>query len=323
MRGINFGGALDGGDDGRLGARHLDVVREAGFDTVRLPVKWSAHLAPEPPYTVDPAFFERVDRAVEDALRRDLRVVLDVHHFDDVVAAPRLPGAVVADREALRAPRRPALLRAAQRAARAADRRRWNRLLAEALAVVRASNPERAVIVGPVRGTSSMRCPQLRLPDDDRLIVTVHYYSPFRFTHQGAHWLEHDGAADWLGTAWGTDEERARVTADLEGAAAWARERGRPLFLGEFGAIEHADLAARARLDGARAFRGRAARHRLGVLGPRDRLRRVRPRPGRLARAAAAVPGRRMSGTGARRSDVENRPAAPTLSHKPQQEATR
>ena len=111
---------------------------------------------------------------------------------------------------------------------------------------MRSSDPDRPVIAGPVRWNIVAALPQLRLPDDDRLIVTVHYYSPFRFTHQGAHWLEHDGAADWLGTAWGTDEERARVTADLEGAAAWARERGRPLFLGEFGVIEHADLAARA-----------------------------------------------------------------------------
>jgi hypothetical protein len=50
-RGISFGGALDGdrrGDDGWLQERHYDAVREAGFDTVRLPVKWSAHLEASP-----------------------------------------------------------------------------------------------------------------------------------------------------------------------------------------------------------------------------------------------------------------------------------
>ena len=32
----------------------------------------------------------------------------------------------------------------------------------------------------------------------------------------------------------------------MEGAAAWARAHGRPLFLGEFGTVTNADLAARA-----------------------------------------------------------------------------
>ena len=60
---------------------------------------------------------------------------------------------------------------------------RWNRLLADALAVVRQSNPERAVIAGPVRWNIPDALPLLRLPADDRLIVGVHYYSPFKFTH--------------------------------------------------------------------------------------------------------------------------------------------
>ena len=97
---------------------------------------------------------------------------------------------------------------------------RWNDLLAEALAVVRASNPERAVLVGPVRWNIVDALPTLRLPDDEHLIATVHYYSPFRFTHQGAGWLERRRrvARHLLGN-------RRRTSArahDLEGAAAWA-----------------------------------------------------------------------------------------------------
>jgi endoglucanase len=121
---------------------------------------------------------------------------------------------------------------------------RWNRLLAEALAVVRAVSPARGVIVGPVRWNTVDALPDLRVPGDERLAVTVHYYSPLRFTHQGAHWL--DGAGAWLGTTWGTAAERARVTSDLEHAAAWAEAAGVPLFLGEFGATSAARMDDRA-----------------------------------------------------------------------------
>jgi len=225
------------------------VVREVGFDTVRLPVKWSAQAEASAPYTVDADFFDRVDRAVESALRRELGVVLNVHHFDELSAD--------ADGQAARF--LALWSQIGERYASASERlcfellnephdpltsERWNRLLADALTVVRSSNPERAVLVGPVRWNIPDALPALRLPDDDRLIVTVHYYSPFRFTHQGADWLEEAG--EWRGTSWGTDAERDRVRADLERAAAWARDHGRPLFLGEFGTIENADTAARA-----------------------------------------------------------------------------
>jgi endoglucanase len=86
-RGISFGGELDGDvpDAGPwLEERHFDVVKEAGFDTVRLPVKWSAHMSTSRPYAVDAAFLHCVDWAVESGLQRDLSVVLNVHRFDEL-----------------------------------------------------------------------------------------------------------------------------------------------------------------------------------------------------------------------------------------------
>jgi hypothetical protein len=58
-------------------------------------------------------------------------------------------------------------------------------------------------------------------------------YSPLPFTHQGAHWLPHAG--DWLGTGWGSPTERDTVGDDLATATAWAHDRARRLFIGEFG----------------------------------------------------------------------------------------
>jgi endoglucanase len=84
---------------------------------------------------------------------------------------------------------------------------------------------------------------RLRLPDDDRLIFTFHYYSPFEFTHQGAEWVS--GADAWLGTSWGTAQDSAAVRQEFDAVAAWAGQRHVPVFLGEFGAYSRAAMADR------------------------------------------------------------------------------
>ena len=77
--------------------------------------------------------------------------------------------------------------------------------------------------------------------------MTVHYYSPFQFTHQGATWAGPE-AKRWLGTKWtGSPAERHAVVRDLDKAIVWAVEHRRPIYLGEFGAYSKADLESRAR----------------------------------------------------------------------------
>jgi beta-glucosidase len=252
-RGISLGGALDGdGLDAAEWVRdaHLDAIAAAGFETLRLPVKWSAHQATQPPYEVAPTTLSRVERLVDAALGRGLAVVLDVHHFDPlgVRANTGDEARFLALWDALArrfAGTRPELwFELLNEPHGCMTAPRWNRLLAGALAVVRATGPERGVIAGPVRWNTVDALDGLALPADERLAATVHYYSPFRFTHQGAGWI--DGAEGWRGTTWGTAADRARVRADLERAADWAAARGVPLLLGEFGVTAAAPMPARA-----------------------------------------------------------------------------
>jgi endoglucanase len=254
-RGINLGNALEAPSEGAWGLTleegFFTAIKEAGFEHVRLPVRWSAHAAKGAPYTIAPKFLARVDWAVDAALSRGLRVVLNVHHYEELYADP-----VAHEARFL------ALWR--QLAAHYAGRpdtlvfellnephdrlthEAWNDLFPQALAIVREKHPTRPVIVGPGQWNAASALPRLRLPADDRaLIATFHCYNPFRFTHQGAEWVK-DAAP--VGTPWaGTPEERAAVTRELEEAAAWARRAGRPLYLGEFGAYSKADLESRAR----------------------------------------------------------------------------
>jgi endoglucanase len=78
--------------------------------------------------------------------------------------------------------------------------------------------------------------PSLRLPERDRnILVTFHYYEPFRFTHQGASWTD---LTTLRGVGWGSEEDRARLARDFAKVAAWSKASGRPVLLGEFGAYD-------------------------------------------------------------------------------------
>lgn len=255
-RGVNLGNALEAPVEGEWGVvlreEYFELIAEAGFDAVRIPVRWSAHAAAEPPYAIDEGFFERVDWAIEQALARELLVVLNVHHYEALMEDPagqRARFLAIWEQVGERYRDYPdaLLFELLNEPTGALDGVRWNELLGEALEVVRGTNPERVVVVGPASWNSIDALGELVLPgDDERIIVTVHYYEPFAFTHQGAEWV--DGSEAWLGTAWeGTAVERAAVEGDLDRAAAWAEEHGRPLYLGEFGAYSRADMASRVR----------------------------------------------------------------------------
>jgi len=120
----------------------------------------------------------------------------------------------------------------------------WNDVLAENLAIIRASNPTRRVVIGPRRWNSLGELDQLALPATDRnIIVTFHYYTPMEFTHQGASWTPE--FANLSGVTWGTAFDRDRLKNDFAKVAAWAERSKRPILLGEFGALERAGAAQR------------------------------------------------------------------------------
>lgn len=192
-RGISFGNALGaaGGPEFQLRDHYFDVVRTAGFNTVRLPVRWSAHAGQSPPYRISPAFFGKVDWAVSQALRRDLNVVLNVHHHHELNDAPHghrarflaLWSQIAAHYAGW--PRQ-VYFELFNEPRGAMTPQVWNEVLPAALAAVRGHDCDRIVIVGPAWMNDIGALPQLALPADDRLAVTIHYYEPFEFTHQGA-----------------------------------------------------------------------------------------------------------------------------------------
>lgn len=255
-RGVNLGNALEAPSEGEWGVtlkeEYFQLIKDAGFDSVRLPVRWNAHAMENAPYTIDPDFFKRVDWAVDCAMKRGLAMMLNIHHYDGLDNDPnghRERFCALWKQIAEHYRDKPATLvfELMNEPHNNLKAQPWNSILKDALAVVRQSNPNRTVVIGPVNWNQIGFLSQLLLPESERnIIVTVHYYEPMKFTHQGASWAADSNA--WLGTKWlGTDEEKAAVTKAFDKAAEWAKKNNRPMHLGEFGALGTADMDSRVR----------------------------------------------------------------------------
>ena len=179
---------------------------------MRVPVRWSAYASDTPPYAIDETILARVDRVLDQAARTGLAAIANVHLYEELSASPGAERARflaiwrrIAERDATRPASVAFELLNEPNAAFDDAPGLWNELARDSLAAVRATNPTRAVLVGPVGFNGIDRLGELELPDDPNLVVSVHYYSPFPFTHQGATWTS---PVPPTGTTWDPDDTR-------------------------------------------------------------------------------------------------------------------
>jgi endoglucanase len=288
-RGMNLGDALDAPTEGEWGvvlqAEDFVAVKRAGFDHVRVPVRFNAHAAAAAPYTVDATFFARVDWAIQQALANRLAVIVDFHHYMELMTNPdenrdRFLGIwkQVAERYRTQPDSVYFELLNEPNGALVADK--WNAIAADAMRIVRASNPTRAVVMEGVFWASAKNLRDtLVVPDGDPNVVgSFHMYQPILFTHQGASFMGPEyqtrgvvfpgppptpltpvpGAASvqWVSHWFQRYNEASAETnpsgprtiaEELEMAKVWADRHHLPVYLGEFGADDVADADSRAR----------------------------------------------------------------------------
>src|SRR4051812_16106588 len=239
---------------GRFQAGHFREIRKAGFDHVRINLHPFRDNRGGQEGKLRDEYLRTLDWAVDQALGNELQVILDFHEFQLMSREPEKHKAgflAIWNTLAERYKDRPGelLFEVLNEPHGKFTAELWNEYFREALAVIRRTDPGRTVIVGPVQWNAIQQLHTLSLPSDDRnLIVTVHYYNPFEFTHQGAPWTN---MRDNHGIPWtATPEEQAAVRRDLDKAQAWSRNENRPIYLGEFGAYDKADMPSRARYVG-------------------------------------------------------------------------
>jgi endoglucanase len=234
----------------RIQSRHFRQIREAGFNHVRINLHPFQFMGDAPVYKIYPAWLETLDWTLTQCQNNGLLAILDLHEFNAMADDPiGLKQKFLAVWQQLSTRYQSAdenvLFEILNEPNTKITPEMWNEYLKEPLAIIRASNPTRTLIIGPAFWNGIDFLHELKLPEDDsHIIVTVHYYHPMEFTHQGADWSpEH---RDKSGLCWlGSEEEMRRLKRDFIKVNAWADEHNRPVYLGEFGAYDKADIQSR------------------------------------------------------------------------------
>ena len=262
--GICLNGVLDGNSfrgtipDMPLTNQEIKAIADAGFKSVRLCVTWTKHCMSQSPYTIDPAFFKKVDDIVERCLANGLAVSIDTHYYpyinmDNV--DPNISYEENFNRLSLLweqiatyfkdKPNDMVFFDLLNEPNIRMGADKWNETFNTLIKLVRKTNPERTLIISTPNLGQHWTINQLELPADDwNLIVQVHYYLPHTFTHQGLSYARAEGTE---GTKWqGTETERKPIEADLDYCYRWSRRNGRPIYVGEYGVVDDADTASRA-----------------------------------------------------------------------------
>lgn len=303
LRGANLGNYLESPPERSWGvtmsANEFPIMKREGFDHVRVPVRWNAYTGPGPDFTLPPDIFARVDFVVTNALAAKLAVIVNIHDFDAFTSDPAgqtdkflaIWRQIAAHYAGYPNTLAFELLNEPKDAATTAV---INPIFARAIAEIRQTNPHRSLIVGPGKWNQISELKNLVLPaNDDNIIVTVHCYDPFYFTHQGATWAGPDTKVtgirfpgppaeplvpdpslklnswvlDWidryntLPTEQNPSSPRA-FTGELKLAREWSDYYGRPVYVGEFGCFTRADRESRARF--CQAFRRACDENHLG-----------------------------------------------------------
>lgn len=176
------------------------AVKDAGFNTVRIPTTWYNHC--DSSWNIDKEWMDRVQEVVDYAYNNDMYVILNVHHenwnftsYDNESKARKIEKTLwtqIAKRfidydehlifEGMNEPRKNGTA-VEWNGGDAEGREVVNRFNAEFVKTVRATggNNQYRCLMIPTYAASSGGLDGFTLPDDDKLIVSIHAYTPYNF----------------------------------------------------------------------------------------------------------------------------------------------
>lgn len=258
--GWNLGNTLEstGGETGWgnpvTTRKMIDEIKKAGFNTVRIPVRWDEHYI-DANYTIDPTYMARVEIVANYALANDMYAIINIHHNkiqgemdQEHKAAVINEGSTVwnqiADHfkdysdklifDTINEPR---------------HEEDWtgkteyynvvNEYNAKILPVIRATggNNEKRLVMMPTYCAASDydKVSAMVVPKDDNVAVSIHAYLPYNFALNDA-----DGSQSTFG-----DADKAYLDKVFRLLDKTFKQKGIPVVIGEFAATDKNNLQDR------------------------------------------------------------------------------
>ena len=226
----------------------IDAVLEAGFNIIRIPVTWEGHFGAAPEYKIHELWLSRVQEVVDYAYEKGAYVILNMHHEDwyfpseenkeanaEQIAALWTQIATYFQNynerlifEGLNEPRKreTAIEWSGDKEAREVINY-WEQAFVDAVRATGGNNALRhLMITGYAASSSRENLEAMVLPEDDKLIVSVHAYTPYNF------------ALNTLGTSsWDVTQDTEEIDRLMENLEELFISKGIPVIIGEFGAV--------------------------------------------------------------------------------------
>ena len=235
----------------------IDAVKKEGFNAVRIPISWNEHMNGN---KIDGDWLNRVNEVVDYVIDNDMYAIINVHHDDYTWLNPSK-----ADEAAVKAKlvsiweqlserfkdddqhllfegmNEPRIIGGQDEwtGGTAEEREVINHLFQAFVDTVRKSggnNSSRALIItSHAASIEADAVNDIVVPDDDRIIVSIHYYSPWDFAGG------ENGKSDW-----GSDSEKKELDKGFDFLKSKFIDKGVPVIIGEFGATNKNNDSVRA-----------------------------------------------------------------------------
>jgi endoglucanase len=259
-------------------ASDVALIRRLGFDHARLSVDPTLLFMPTNVEIVQRDRLQELERAVRMIIDADLAVVIDMHPTPDFKKALERDDGLVerfadfwrdlAGRFATLPVER--VVFEILNEPEFGDRYRWSGVQAKLLAGIRQAAPRHTAIVSGHRWASIEELLSLEPVRDANVIYNFHFYLPHIFTHQGAAWgtpfwrhlaavpypsnvdnvapvagVLSDDVSRLLVTRYGHEQwSGARIRAEIQQVAAWAKKRNVRVMCNEFGVYRRVATAS-------------------------------------------------------------------------------
>ena len=267
-KGINLGNSWEssGRDDSGWGNpiddTDFSLIKSAGFNSVRIPVRWQSHSDYET-HTVDPDRLAGVKEDIQLALAQGLAVIVNFHHYEALNSAGNKyatdPASYEAEKahflalwaqvaSALNTPEFPDSMVVLEilNEPTISNAELVDNLMNEAYQVIRANAPGKTIMFESYHAAKFADLDILHLPADGNIIYSGHYYEPYNYSHQG-HSYACKGDAAYANNAssdlYSYVKQAKSLYPDINGV------NSVPLNMGEFGISGGTDRANRSKCE--------------------------------------------------------------------------